>query len=104
MDSTETGKSYTSISSYFGLYFKTGGSRFIFDGGNVGIGTSSPSQKLHVSGNILATGIMTAAHFYESSDILLKENISSILGTDNIPILRKFNWKKDGKVGYGFIA
>lgn len=76
----------------------------ILNNGNVGIGITSPSQKLHVDGNILATGIMTAAHFYESSDILLKENISSILGTDNIPILRKFNWKKDGKVGYGFIA
>ena len=76
----------------------------ILNNGNIGIGITSPSQKLHVSGNILATGIMTAAHFYESSDILLKENISSILGTDNIPILRKFNWKKDGKVGYGFIA
>ncbi|MGN0966678.1 MAG: hypothetical protein ACI4OP_03690 [Candidatus Coprovivens sp.] len=72
--------------------------------GNWGIGTNLPSQKLHVVGNILATGTITATHFYESSDILLKKNISSILGTDNIPILRKFNWKKDGKVGYGFIA
>ena len=55
IDSTETGKSYTSISSYFGLYFKTGGSRFIFDGGDVGIGTTSPAYKLHVAGNIYAS-------------------------------------------------
>lgn len=62
VDSTETGKSYTSISSYFGLYFKTGGSRFIFDGGDVGIGTAVPAYKLHVAGDIYSSAsIRTAA-------------------------------------------
>ena len=55
VDSTETGKSYTSISSYFGLYFKTGGSRFIFDGGDVGVGTKLPAYKLHVAGDIYSS-------------------------------------------------
>ncbi len=42
--------------------------------GNVGIGTTAPSEKLHVSGNILATGNITAY-----SDRNLKENIEPIL-------------------------
>lgn len=58
VDSTETGKAYTSISSYFGLYFKTGGYRFIFDGGNVGIGTAVPAYKLHVAGEIYSSSVI----------------------------------------------
>ena len=43
--------------------------------GNVGIGTASPSQKLHVSGNILATGAITAG---SASDARLKTNIQPL--------------------------
>jgi len=39
----------------------------------LGIGTTNPSEKLHVSGNILATGNITA-----NSDISLKDNITPI--------------------------
>lgn len=49
-------------------------------------------------------GCMYAAHFYESSDIKLKINIENISTTDNIPQLKKFNWKSDGSIGYGLIA
>ena len=43
--------------------------------GNVGIGTSSPTAKLHVTGEIRATDNITA---YYSSDIKFKENIRDI--------------------------
>jgi hypothetical protein len=45
----------------------------IIEGGNVGIGTTGPSQQLHVIGNILASGTITAG-----SDERFKENIIPI--------------------------
>jgi hypothetical protein len=45
----------------------------ITSSGNVGIGTSSPSEKLYVSGNIYATGNITAY-----SDERIKENINVV--------------------------
>jgi hypothetical protein len=43
--------------------------------GNVGIGTSAPSEILHVIGNILASGNVTAY-----SDIRVKDNVQQIAG------------------------
>ena len=51
-----------------------------------------------------AGGNIYSNHFYEHSDAKLKENIHPILNSDNIPQLKKFNWKSDGSIGYGLIA
>lgn len=77
--------------------------------GNVGIGTSSPSQKLHINGNLLVTGGGT---FY-SSDIRAKTIIErpklSLNSIANSPVI-KFRWngysdlKDDGKLHIGGVA
>ena len=47
---------------------------------------------------------MYASSFYETSDRLLKTNIKSIEGSDNIPQLKEFDWKSNGTHSYGLIA
>ena len=63
--------------------------------GNVGIGITNPSQKLHVIGEILASGDITAF-----SDKRLKENIIKLNDVDNIINSingYSFNWNKKGQ-------
>ena len=72
--------------------------------GNVGVGTLTPSEKLEVSGNILATGGITA---YSSSDIRLKQDLRKL---DFFGIIKAmggtfgFAWKKDNTRSIGWIA
>lgn len=64
--------------------------------GYVGIGTTVPAQKLHVSGNILASGEITA-----HSDRRLKTNIQDLSFRGR---LAPKTFVKDGKECIGFIA
>jgi hypothetical protein len=75
--------------------------------GNLGIGTTNPTSRLTVSGNVFVSGIITATDFNSASDIRLKENIQKI---DN-PIDKiikidgvRFDWKLDNKPSMGVIA
>ncbi len=64
--------------------------------GNFGIGTDSPSAKLHVGGNFLATGEVTAY-----SDARLKSDIEVVKSKGR---LRPVTFFKDGSRHVGLIA
>ena len=62
-------------------------------GGNVGIGTTAPTQKLHVVGNICATGSIGAC-----SDLRYKTKLNRVSNALEKVLNLKgvyFNWKKD---------
>jgi len=73
--------------------------------GNVGIGTTNPSEKLHVIGNILASGSITPG-----SSRKLKDNIRDLEANEALAVLlqltpTKFYYKADhSDEQLGFIA
>ena len=75
--------------------------------GRVGIGITTPTSKLHVTGDAIISGVVTATDFDATSDIRLKTNIQPI----DDPIAKvvqiegvSFNWKKDDRPALGVIA
>jgi Chaperone of endosialidase/Head domain of trimeric autotransporter adhesin len=85
-------------------WYGTGGSSWNLmmnvNTGFVGIGTVSPSQKLHVVGNICYTGSIAAC-----SDIRYKKNISSINNALNSVLKLKgiyYDWEKEKFKDKGF--
>jgi hypothetical protein len=72
------------------------------DLGSVGINTASPSEALHVVGNICATGTIGSC-----SDMRFKKNINGLSGAlDKVDRLRgvHFDWKRDEYPTHGFGA
>lgn len=71
------------------------------NGGNIGIGTTTPSEKLHVNGNVLAT------QYLYTSDKNLKKNVESIKSPlQKVLALNgySFVWKNTGVQDLGLIA
>lgn len=123
----------TGVTNMYGLYIEDVGSsndyaiyaagtdNSSYFGGNVGIGTTTPSEKLDIDGNgrfrsvasgtysadlnLTADGTLTTA----SSDQRLKENITVLQNNSLLAgILQlkpsSFNWKSDGSSDIGLIA
>lgn len=83
---TSKGGIWLDLKGSSGVAFYSGGSlSAVINSTGMGIGNSSPSQKLHVTGNIIATGAITAKA--SSSDIRLKTDIQDY---DAMGIIRKF--------------
>ena len=74
---------------------------------NLGIGTTNPTSKLHVIGDVLVSGVTTSTDFNSASDINLKENIKPIINPiDKVLQINgvSFDWKESGRSSMGVIA
>lgn len=91
------------------MYFGTNGfNRMYIDlSGNVGIGTTTPSQRLHVVGNICATGAIGACSDmrYKTRVVPVGNRLSSLLNLEAIyydwkPELQEEGFSKDRQMGF----
>lgn len=79
-------------------YRRSGLVSLCYGGGNCGIGTSSPSYKLHVSGTIYATGNVTALSDARHKDVLCdaKIGVEQIAAAPAVQFLWKGERAKEG--------
>merc|ERR1711968_152407 len=56
----------------------SGGKATLFSNGNFGVGVDTANAKLHVGGNAIVEGALTATDYYSPSDRRLKKNIKPI--------------------------
>ncbi|MEQ1734582.1 MAG: tail fiber domain-containing protein, partial [Bacteroidia bacterium] len=68
-----------------------------FNANNVGIGTATPTQKLHVIGNILASGTITPSDVrYKQNIVTLNNSLSNVLKLRGVTYDMKAEYKDKG--------
>jgi len=75
--------------------------------GNLGIGTTNPTTKLTVAGDVSVSGVITCTDLNSTSDINLKDNIETFTNAlDIVNDLRgvRFEWKENHKPSIGVVA
>ena len=94
------GSSLTGLYDSKWLEYSGDASKIYYNGGNVGIGEDNPNYKLHVAGDIYATGDVTA-----SSDRRLKTDIKRIEGAlDKVCAIGGYTYVMNDKPSTGLIA
>tara|TARA_Y100000389_G_scaffold171026_1_gene178432 strand:- start:880 stop:1476 length:597 start_codon:yes stop_codon:yes gene_type:complete len=94
------GSSLTGLNDSKWLEYSGDTSKIYYNGGNVGIGEDNPNYKLHVAGDIYATGDVTA-----SSDRRLKTDIKRIEGAlDKVCAIGGYTYVMNDKPSTGLIA
>ena len=94
------GSSLTGLNDSKWLEYSGDTSKIYYNGGNVGIGEDNPNYKLHVAGDIYATGDVTA-----SSDRRLKTDIKRIENAlDKVCAIGGYTYMMNDKPSTGLIA
>lgn len=95
---------YTSFNTYTGGGVSNPNVFVLKDNGNIGIGTTSPSQKLHVDGNILTTGGITMYSQRSLKNVVDERGLS----LEELRTIKptRYTWKdkRDNRIHFGGIA
>ena len=74
---------------------------FVQHAGNVGIGTTAPTQRLHVVGNVLAAAYLHTSDRNLKTEIKpLENNLARILNLNPV----SFRWRENNEIGIGLLA
>jgi len=79
---------------------------YVNTGGNVGIGTTTPTYPLDVNGDVRVTGSSYSTYFITTSDYRIKANISTLGNFYSVDELKPVQYmnRLSGKTDMGFIA